>query len=169
MNWQEFKEAASDMAADAERLFNQSGFVFVGTVRRDGSPRISPVEALITDGKLYLGMMRESLKSADLLRDPRCTVHSSVKDSQASDGEFKLHGKAIEINDADERQRYCAALFKKIGFDASPFRFHLFWIDIDSAGLFMPADPERNFSRFRKGEPIKRFSQNVEGRRTPLD
>jgi hypothetical protein len=31
--------------------------VLVGTLRANGWPRISPVEALIVDGGLYLGMM----------------------------------------------------------------------------------------------------------------
>ena len=43
-------------------------------------PRISPVEPLIADGHLYLGMMWRSRKALDLLRDPRCTVHSTVSE-----------------------------------------------------------------------------------------
>src|SRR5262245_15221688 len=115
MNWTEFKQAAPELAEKAESLFDVSGIIFLGTIRKDGSPRISPVEVLITDGKLYLGMMWQSLKALDLLRDPRCTVHSAVRDRHATEGEFKLHGRAIDIRDSEERKRYGAALAAKIG------------------------------------------------------
>lgn len=46
MNWADFRLAAPDLAAAGERLFERTGVVLVGTIRRDGSPRISPVEPL---------------------------------------------------------------------------------------------------------------------------
>ena len=68
MTWAEFKQAAPGLAEKAESLFDASGIVMVGTIRKDGSPRISPVEVLITDGKLYLGMMWQSLKARSRTR-----------------------------------------------------------------------------------------------------
>ncbi len=58
----------------------------VGTLRHDGWPRISPVEALVWNGQLYLGMMWRSLKARDLLRDPRCVVHTVVADPTGAEG-----------------------------------------------------------------------------------
>ena len=58
----------------------------VGTLRHDGWPRISPVEALVWNGQLYLGMMWRSLKARDLLRDPRCVVHTVVTDPTGAEG-----------------------------------------------------------------------------------
>ncbi len=40
MNWKEFKSAAPELAARAEELFESTGVLLVGTVRKDGSPRI---------------------------------------------------------------------------------------------------------------------------------
>jgi hypothetical protein len=40
-----------------ERLIGP-GVVLIGTVRRDGTPRISPVEPFMLEGELWLSMMR---------------------------------------------------------------------------------------------------------------
>ena len=85
MTWGEFSKEATELAAAAERLFDDPGVVMVGTIRKDGSPRISPVEPLITEGQLYLGMMWKSLKARDLPRDPRCTIHNLIRDRHAKD------------------------------------------------------------------------------------
>lgn len=165
MNWEDFRNKDVESAVFAEALFDLSGFVFVGTVRKDGSPRISPVEPVITNGKLYLGITPGSLKGKDLLRDPRCTIHSSIKDRKASEGEFKLHGRAVEVNDDKERQQYCEVLSRKIGWNPLDYdyKFHLFWIDIESAGLFITKEKVRIFRRFRREERMKEFRQNIEG------
>ncbi len=107
VNWQAFKECAPELASKAEELFEETGVVLLGTVRKDGSPRISPVEPLFVEGELQLGMMWQSLKALDLLRDPRCTVHNCIADRMAEKGELKLHGVASDIQDLDRRKRYC--------------------------------------------------------------
>ncbi len=88
MNWAEFAREAPELARLGEQRFRQSGLVLVGTIRRDGAPRISPVEPLIADGQLYLGMMWQSRKALDLLRDPRCLVQSTVRDREDTAGEL---------------------------------------------------------------------------------
>lgn len=109
--------------------------VMLGTLRKDGSPRISPVEVLFTEGQLYLGMMWRSQKALDLLRDPRCTVHSATSNRDGSQGDFKMFGKAVEVNDPEARSRYTDAMFEKIGFKPEEPEFHLFSIDVESAAL----------------------------------
>ena len=78
MDWEEFKRADPELAALGEERIEATGLVLLGTLRKNGFPRISPVEPLLTMGRLYLGMMWQSRKALDLLRDPRCTVHSTV-------------------------------------------------------------------------------------------
>ena len=164
MTWAEFKQAAPGLAEKAESLFDASGIVMVGTIRKDGSPRISPVEVLITDGKLYLGMMWQSLKALDLLRDPRCTVHSTVRDRHATEGEFKLHGRAMDIQDAEERKRYGAALAAKIGWNPEGMNYHLFAVDVQSAGLFANEGNARVIKKWRAGEPVGSYRQGIDGK-----
>jgi hypothetical protein len=65
-------------------------------VRKDGSPRISPVEACVSEGELVFGAMPWSLKAADLARDPRCVLHSAVSDPNGAEGELKLYGRVEE-------------------------------------------------------------------------
>ena len=97
MIWGEFKRDAPELAALGEERFERTGLVLVATLRKNGWPRISPVEPLITDGHLYLGMMWQSRKALDLLRDPRCTVHSTISDRHGSEGEFKVYGIGREV------------------------------------------------------------------------
>ncbi len=105
----------------------------VATLRKNGWPRISPVEPLFHNGQLYLGMMWRSQRALDLLRDPRCSIHNAVSDRMASKGEFKVYGRAMDITNPDERQDYLKALFQKIGNQPTGHEFHCFAIDIESA------------------------------------
>ncbi len=163
MNWAAFKSAAPALAESAETLFEQSGVVLVGTLRKDGAPRISPVEPLLLAGELYLGMMPHSLKAADLLRDPRCTVHSTISDRHAADGEFKLHGRVRDVRDADERQRYCAGLQAKIGWSPAGTPFQLFAVEVQSAGFFKNEAAARLLQKWRAGEAVRTFRQGIDG------
>ncbi len=167
MQWAGFKKEATEIAATAERLFEKSGVILLGTIRKDGSPRISPVEPLIVDGELQLGMMPRSLKARDLRRDPRCTVHSAVSDRMAKDGEFKLHGHAINVPEPEKRRRYEKALFEKIGWSPEGMDYPLFSIEIASAAFFINLDEERKIKRWRAGEKPQEFRQGVEGGEEP--
>ena len=76
MHWEAFEEQATELAELGRDRLERPGLCLVGTLRRDGWPRISPVEPYITVGHLFLGMMPRSRKARDLLRDPRVVVHS---------------------------------------------------------------------------------------------
>ncbi|TMK12946.1 MAG: pyridoxamine 5'-phosphate oxidase [Actinobacteria bacterium] len=133
MNWSEFAEAAPELAALCARRFEENRLGLVGTVRRDGSPRISPVEVFFVDGEPLLGMMWRSKKALDILRDPRVVVHSATSNPDGSEGDVKLYGRALEVRDPRLRQRYADVLEERI--DWRPEEpFHLFSLDLDSAG-----------------------------------
>ena len=142
MTWEEFKTAAPQLAALGEERFEATGLVLVGTLRKNGWPRISPVEPLFADGQLYLGMMWQSRKALDLKRDSRCTVHNTVANRDASEGEFKVYGRAVEVTDLEARRRYCDALYEKIGFNPDEREYHLFSIDVESAAFAVLEDDE---------------------------
>jgi hypothetical protein len=84
----------------------------LGTLRRDGSPRISPVEPYLIEGQLLVGAMAWSTKVADLRRDPRYVLHSAMVDPDSGEGEFKLYGSAVEaaanLRDATADAWWCA-------------------------------------------------------------
>ncbi|MEX2547455.1 MAG: pyridoxamine 5'-phosphate oxidase family protein [Chloroflexota bacterium] len=99
MIWRDFEAAAPELARVGRGRFEATRVALLGTVRRDGSPRISPVEPYFVNGELLFGVMR-SAKGVDLERDPRCALHSSVSDPNGSEGEFKLSGRAVLVSDA---------------------------------------------------------------------
>ena len=132
MNWAEFAAAAPELARFGEERMKATGLALVGTVRREGLPRISPVEPLIVDGQLYLGMMWRSRKALDLLRDRRCLVQTTVRDREDRSGELKLRGRAVDIQDPATIERYCQALQEAIDWRPEG-QFHLFALEIESA------------------------------------
>ena len=135
VTWGQFAERDPELAALGEKQLARTGLALVGTLRRDGWPRISPVEPVIVDGNLYLGMMWQSRKALDLLRDPRCVVHSTVADRKGSEGEFKVYGNAVDIADLDERRRFGDAVFAVIGFRPEEPEFHCFSVSIESVAF----------------------------------
>jgi nitroimidazol reductase NimA-like FMN-containing flavoprotein (pyridoxamine 5'-phosphate oxidase superfamily) len=134
-NWAEFSSGDAVLAGLAKERIDLDGLVAVGTIRRNGWPRISPVEPLIFADELYLGMMSDSRKATDLQRDPRCVVHSTVHDKSGVAGDVKIYGRAVEVSDAEERERYCEALHERIGWHPAG-DFHLFAVDITEVGYF---------------------------------
>jgi hypothetical protein len=110
----------------------QPGVVLVGTQRRDGTARISPVEPLVMDGGLWLSMMWGSAKAADLVRDPRVLVHNIVTNRDGAAGEFKVRGTARGVDDDAVQQRFADAAEVRLGWRPVPGRFHLFAVDIET-------------------------------------
>jgi hypothetical protein len=108
VNWGEFETAAPELARLGRERFEATHVALLGTIRKDGSPRISPVEPYFVRDHLLLGVLGGSHKAGDLQRDPRCAVHSSVADVNGSEGEFKIDGRAVPVTDtvllqADDR------------------------------------------------------------------
>jgi Pyridoxamine 5'-phosphate oxidase len=130
MRWNEFEASEPRLAALGRERLLEPGVVLVGTIRRDGSPRISPVEPLLWEGDLWLSMMWGSFKAADLKRDPRVLVHSIVTGRDGAAGEYKLRGGAIEEGSHAVQSGYAREVRERIGWDPEPGRFHLFRVDI---------------------------------------
>ena len=134
MRWEEFADSVPDLAKLGEDRLLGPGVTLLGTLRRDGSPRISPCEAFVVDGDLMLGMMWQSKKALDLLRDPRIVVHSVVTDREGKEGDFKLYGRVVDVPDPRRREAYADTLERKIDW-RPPEPFHLFAVDVESAGF----------------------------------
>ena len=78
MSWRTLEASAPEMAHFGKQQFERNRVAVIGTIRSDGSPRISNVEPCILDGELYLGMLWHSRKALDLLRDPRIVVRNAI-------------------------------------------------------------------------------------------
>uniref|UniRef100_UPI002619D67F pyridoxamine 5'-phosphate oxidase family protein n=1 Tax=Trebonia sp. TaxID=2767075 RepID=UPI002619D67F len=77
-SWRDVERAAPEIARLGAARLASARVALLGTLRRDGSPRISPVEPYIAGGQLLIGAMAWSAKAGDLQRDPRYVLHSAV-------------------------------------------------------------------------------------------
>ena len=98
--WREVELAAPDFAQRVRRLFDAHKHKTIATLRADGSPRVSGIEAVFADGELTFGSMPRARKGADLRRDSRFALHSATVDpvdgSEAQwPGEAKIAGRAV--------------------------------------------------------------------------
>jgi hypothetical protein len=129
MRWADLEAGAPALGELGRHRLIDPGVLIVVTVRRDGTPRLSPVEPFVLDGELWLSMMWRSLKALDLLRDPRVLVHSVVTSPEGKDGEMKVRGRAIPERDLVRRAAYCQAV-AILGWQPEEPYFHLFRLDI---------------------------------------
>jgi hypothetical protein len=128
LNWRDFDAAAPELAARGRQRLESTHVALLGTLRADGSPRISPVEPYLIATELLFGVMR-SAKTLDLARDARCTLHSSVSDPNGSEGEFKVFGRAVPVTDPSVRDADDAAWWASYPREAAD----VFSIEIESA------------------------------------
>ncbi len=98
MTWRDLEVSAPEIARLGRERFDEARVGLLGTLRRDGSPRISPIEPYFVGGHLVFGAMSWSLKTRDLQRDPRCVLHSTVSGPSSGEGELKLYGRAVEAD-----------------------------------------------------------------------
>jgi len=152
--WNEFGAAVPDLAALGRERFDRTEVLLLGTVRKDGTARISPCEFLFLDGQIILGMMWQSEKALDLLRDPRCTLHSTISNKDGQEGEFKLRGRAVDIVDPDVRERNGQASFEKTGW-RPPEPYYLFSIEIENAAFVQySGEGHQTVIRWREGGSV---------------
>ena len=98
--WHDVEQAAPEFARRVRGLFDAHKHKTMATVRADGSPRISGIEAAFEGGELTFGSMPNARKGADLRRDPRLALHSATVDpvdgAEAQwPGEAKIAGRAV--------------------------------------------------------------------------
>jgi hypothetical protein len=105
--WRDVEQAEPGFALRVRELFDAHRHKTIATVRADGSPRISGIEAAFEDGELVFGSMSNARKGADLRRDPRFALHSATVDpvegSEAQwPGEAKISGRAVPVGAAPD-------------------------------------------------------------------
>jgi hypothetical protein len=105
--WQDVEQAAPEFAQRVRALFDAHRHKTIATVRADGSPRISGIEAVFEDGELFFGSMPNARKGTDLRRDQRFALHSATVDPVEGNeaqwpGEAKIAGRAIPAGPVTE-------------------------------------------------------------------
>jgi hypothetical protein len=107
--WRDVEQAEPDFAQRVQSLFDAHRHKTIATLRLDGSPRISGIEAVFEDGNLMFGSMPGARKGADLVRDSRFALHSATVDpvegAEAQwPGEAKISGRAIRREATAQQQ-----------------------------------------------------------------
>jgi hypothetical protein len=98
--WLDVERAVPAFAERIRTLFDAHRHKTIATLRADGAPRISGIEAAFEGAELVFGSMPSARKGADLRRDPRFALHSATVDpvegAEAQwPGEAKISGRAI--------------------------------------------------------------------------
>jgi Pyridoxamine 5'-phosphate oxidase len=156
MRWSDLESAQPGLARLGQERLLRPGVVLVGTIRRDGSPRLSPVEPYVLDGDLWLCLLWQSAKAADLLRDPRVLVHSIVTGRDGAEGEFKVRGTARAEHDPAVQRRYSDAVTAELGWSPTPGRFHLFAVGIGDV-TFIRYDDTTGDQHVARWPPAREF------------
>jgi hypothetical protein len=151
------ERSAPEFAERARARLDAGVHKTIATVRADGAPRISGIEAFFKEGDLWFGSMSNARKALDLQRDPRFALHSASPDPPEWPGDAKLSGRAEEITDPDRRN----AIFGPRGPDDAPSEAHLFRADIDEAVLIGLNDARDLLviELWRPGQELKRFER----------
>jgi len=157
-SWREVEAAAPELAGRARASFDAHKHKLLATLRRDGSPRISGIEATFADGELWLGMMPGSRKALDLRRDPRLALHSASldppEDPTTWPGDAKLAGRAVEVDDP--------ALLERLGAGEGGGGAHLFRVDVTEVvhtRVGTPAD-HLVIEVWREGAGLRRLTRD---------
>jgi len=132
--WSAIEQAEPEFARRAQQLFDAGRHKTIATLRADGSPRVSGIEAEFADGDLRFGSMTGARKLADLTRDPRFALHGPTfhpEEGKEGDwsGEAKIAGRAIpagpaatdEAGDAPDGEMFVADISEVVitGLDAA--------------------------------------------------
>ncbi|MFD4566729.1 pyridoxamine 5'-phosphate oxidase family protein [Streptomyces sp. NPDC058467] len=151
-NWAALTTAEPDLAKTVEDRFGSFTHHVLGTLRKDGSPRTTGIEARFLHGELWLGMMPDSLKALDLRRDPRFALQANPGAGTGMEGgDVRISGRAIEVGD-DERAAK-AAYVKEV---EPPQPFHLFRTELtEVVRTYVEDDTYLVVEIWRPGEPVR--------------
>jgi hypothetical protein len=151
--WQQVLDEAPEFAQTVQRVFDAHLHKTLATLRRDGSPRISAIEATFLDGDLLLGMMPDSLKARDVFRDPRLALHSATVDETLAVGDAKISGRGIAFDDRE------TLLKLTHGNEEVAEGAHQFRVDIDEVVLTRVEGDDLVIESWHEGRGLERTSR----------
>jgi hypothetical protein len=158
--WSDVEAAAPELAATVRERFEAHGLGLLATLRRDGSPRISGIEPLFAHGELWLGMMADSLKARDVGRDPRFALHNATVDKNVTDGDAKVSGAVVRVDDDVEFARFLEAFKEATGYaPGAPGSFPLFRADVREVSTVKPAGDHLDIESWREGRGVRKVER----------
>ncbi|HEY2724012.1 MAG TPA: pyridoxamine 5'-phosphate oxidase family protein [Pseudonocardiaceae bacterium] len=159
--WRDVVDTEPDFAKRVQRIMDAYRHKTLATLRADGAPRISGIEASFIDGELWFGSMPGARKGRDLLRDPRFALHSgSIAPARGDEsqwpGDAKISGRAVPLIDPDQ----VAAILRAIEGPADQ-PADLFRADIAEVVITRVGDPPDHLviELWRPGAPLRRTTR----------
>ncbi|MFF8790471.1 pyridoxamine 5'-phosphate oxidase family protein [Streptomyces sp. NPDC015125] len=141
--------AVPEFAGRVRERFGAYRHHVLATLRKDGGPRLTGLEADFRHGELWLGMMVGSRKVFDLRRDPRFSLHANPgPGTDLSAGDVRVSGRAVEVTDPGLVARYAAAV-------KPPEPFHLFRAELTEAVHTSVEDPYVVLESWVPGRPLR--------------
>ncbi|GAB2948114.1 MULTISPECIES: pyridoxamine 5'-phosphate oxidase family protein [Streptomyces] len=122
----------------------------LATLRKDGSPRTTGLEVRFLNGEMWLGMMPDSLKALDLMRDPRFALQANPGEGQTmGGGDVRISGLAREVTDPAAKAGYG----EEVG---PPEQFHLFRTELtEVVRTFVEDDTYLVVQVWKPGAPVR--------------
>jgi hypothetical protein len=159
MRWSAFTEACPEIAVPAKERFVRDELVLLGTVTKDGWPRISPCELDFVGDDLVMGMMWRSPKALDLLRGSPLVVHSVQADRHATEPDIKLMGHAVDVTDPPSREAFRDAIRQRIDWAPDEPNFHLFSFEPERAAILAFADNRETVTTWSLGRGLRTWTK----------
>lgn len=119
LTWREFSDARPDLAEAGRSLLYQFGvgLGFLGTVRKDGGPRMHPMCPVLVDDGLY-AFIEPGPKRRDLLRDGRYALHCFPPAN--NEDAFYVTGTARPVEDESVLEKVSSVFWKERDKDEPP-------------------------------------------------
>ncbi|MEU6742739.1 pyridoxamine 5'-phosphate oxidase family protein [Streptosporangium sandarakinum] len=159
--WRDVAESAPEFAARVRESFESHKHKTIATLRKDGSPRVSGIEAYIVGDELWFGSMPGAMKARDLQRDPRFALHGppillNADDPATSSGDTKLSGFAVEVTDRDQ----ITPMLSARGYGPDAFsESHFFKADIREVVLTQIEGSAMVMDLWRPGRRLQRLKR----------
>mgnify|MGYP002779628463 CR=1 FL=1 len=138
-------------AARVRAAFDAHRHKVLATLRADGAPRVSGIEAAFAAGDLWVAGMPRSVKFADLRRDPRMALHSGSDEPDTFSADAKVSGRAVEVAGGEQRAVFAEATGNPAGGD-----YELFRVDLEQVVLtaVAPAKDALEICSWRPGRGL---------------
>lgn len=154
--WREVEAAEPAFARRVRERFGAYTHHVFATLRADGAPRLSGLEADFRHGELWLGMMTRSRKALDLRRDPRFALHANPGPGTGMDGgDVRVSGRAVEVTEPEVIRRYAGEV-------RPPEPFHLFRAEVTEVLRTSVEDPYMVLEVWRPGRGLRTIRRTAE-------
>ncbi|QZY16527.1 pyridoxamine 5'-phosphate oxidase family protein [Streptomyces decoyicus] len=149
VGWSVVRAVVPEFAGRVQERFGAYRHHVFATLRKDGAPRLTGLEADFRHGELWLGMMVGSRKVLDLRRDPRFSLHANPgPGADLSGGDVRVSGRAVEVTDPEVVARYAAVV-------KPPEPFHLFRAELTEAVRTYVEDSYVVLESWVPGRPLR--------------